>query len=327
MSNKFLPASFLALAALAIGKHHYASAAAPTPNPIAALRAASTPQSTGSFPDNWIAGLDCAGDPQIQVHAYNEDTFILRQSKCDTFEAPFMYLLFGEDLALLLDTGAAPSSPVEATVRNLIRRRASQTGQPPVPLVVGHTHGHFDHIASDSQFMGKSYVAGVVASSGPNATAAYGFSDYPFDSQELDLGGRVLDVLGSPGHFPSEISFYDRNTQLLITGDIVYPGHLFVFSPNAWPDFVASLERLVEFASTHPVQWLVGCHIETSNTPFEPYAYGTLTHPDEHQLQLDPSFLQGVLDAALEQNGDPECTIYDEFVIHPVYKCGITWNG
>src|SRR5436190_3865602 len=57
----------------------------------------------------WIHGSAAAKyntDPDIQVHACDEHTYILRQNKAVHYEAPFMFLLFGSSRALLLDTGA-----------------------------------------------------------------------------------------------------------------------------------------------------------------------------------------------------------------------------
>lgn len=60
----------------------------------------------GNVSVTWIQGAtDCSQstDPPIQVHRFDDDTFILQQSKCSepgttrqsgpSFEAPFMYLL------------------------------------------------------------------------------------------------------------------------------------------------------------------------------------------------------------------------------------------
>jgi len=44
--------------------------------------------------------------PEWQIHEYNPDLYILRQSGCTDFEKPFVYLLFGRERALLLDTGS-----------------------------------------------------------------------------------------------------------------------------------------------------------------------------------------------------------------------------
>jgi len=54
------------------------------------------------------------------VHEYNPDFYILRQSGCRHDEKPFLYLLFGSDKALLLDTGAGPAEPRTATVDLII---------------------------------------------------------------------------------------------------------------------------------------------------------------------------------------------------------------
>jgi hydroxyacylglutathione hydrolase len=46
----------------------------------------------------WIHGSEAAkynSDPDIQVHACDEYTYILRQNKAVSYEAPFMFLLFG----------------------------------------------------------------------------------------------------------------------------------------------------------------------------------------------------------------------------------------
>jgi hydroxyacylglutathione hydrolase len=86
----------------------------------------------GSLDVTWIHGAPSrrrAHEPKIQVHSYDEHTVILRQSKLVSYEAPFIYLLFGNDRALLLDTGATSdpglfpvaigTTPVKmATVRN-----------------------------------------------------------------------------------------------------------------------------------------------------------------------------------------------------------------
>jgi len=60
----------------------------------------------GSLPAKWNTGAeDCQGSsqPPLQVHAYEPQTFILRQSPCASFEANFIYLLIGSDKALLID--------------------------------------------------------------------------------------------------------------------------------------------------------------------------------------------------------------------------------
>jgi len=49
----------------------------------------------------------------------------------------------------------------------------------------------------------------------------------------IDLGGRQLRVLATPGHTPTSVSLYDNDRQQLFAGDFVYPGELYVFLPGA----------------------------------------------------------------------------------------------
>ena len=57
------------------------------------------------FHEKWIDGTS-ATEPAAQVQALDRDTFVIRQSVKTNFEAPFLYLIFGHDKVLLVDTGA-----------------------------------------------------------------------------------------------------------------------------------------------------------------------------------------------------------------------------
>ena len=73
---------------------------------VCSLASAQAP--TGSLDVHWLEGAeDCTAAPGelLQIHAYEPQTYILRESPCADFEAPFMYLLIGSTQALLIDTG------------------------------------------------------------------------------------------------------------------------------------------------------------------------------------------------------------------------------
>lgn len=326
--RRALPLAFLALLLFGALRHLHASRAAlPSAAAITALRTASRPEQTGTFPDHWINGVGCATEPEFQVHAYNEDLVIIRQSKCAIFEAPFLYLIFGDERALLMDTGANLNTDLWSTVDSIVQRWLLKRGQSAIRLIVAHTHSHGDHNQGDSQFEGQPYVEEVVGLGLLAVKQFWGFDNFPSGVVTIDLGNRVIDVFGTPGHQAASITLYDRRTRLLMTGDIVYPGHLFIFSQPEWSHFVSSIERLAIFASENPVEWVLGCHIETRDTPFAPYAWGTHAHPDEHVLQLPPEELMEILFASYSMGSTPHCEVFDDFVIQPVYICGITWNG
>src|SRR5205814_1745489 len=84
-----------------------------------------TPE-VGALPATWYAGGEvCAERPRFQVHAYNDDFYILRQPACTNFEKPFLYLLFGNERALLLDTGAGKidvTGAVDAVIQRWLER-------------------------------------------------------------------------------------------------------------------------------------------------------------------------------------------------------------
>ena len=61
----------------------------------------------------WNHGSDpCTDntDPQFQILRYDANTYILRENKCTSRHAPFSYLFFGEDKAILFGTGANPDN-------------------------------------------------------------------------------------------------------------------------------------------------------------------------------------------------------------------------
>ncbi|MDG2442231.1 MAG: MBL fold metallo-hydrolase, partial [Luminiphilus sp.] len=49
----------------------------------------------------------------------------------------------------------------------------------------------------------------------------------------IDLGGRSLRVLYTPGHTQDSISLLDREAGYLFAGDFLYPGQLYGFLPNS----------------------------------------------------------------------------------------------
>jgi glyoxylase-like metal-dependent hydrolase (beta-lactamase superfamily II) len=107
----------------------------------------------------------------------------------------------------------------------------------------------------------------------------FGFGDgWPEQTVTFDLGGRVLEVLGSPGHQDAAITVYDPWTGVLFTGDTVYPGRLYVSECAA---FLATMDRLVTFAATRPVTQLLGCHVEMTGRPGRDFPIGATYQPGE----------------------------------------------
>lgn len=267
----------------------------------------------GTLPAKWATGgPNCLELPAWQIHEYNADLYILRQSGCTHYEKPFLYLIFGEDKALLVDTGAGEPDTA-AAVGDLIQGWAERKKRKPVELVVSHSHSHGDHTAGDAAFQGKPGVRFIAAE--PAALSkAFGIGTWPTDIGRIDLGDRVIDVIPIPGHDTASVAYYDAKTGVLLTGDSLYPGRLYV---RDWPAFAASTRRMVDFTDGKIVTYVLGAHVEQSRQPYRDYPRGTQHQPEEHPLELYRAHLLE-LDAALDRLGDsPAKTAYAAFTVWP----------
>jgi hydroxyacylglutathione hydrolase len=275
---------------------------------------------TGEAPENldvsWIHGsLRRKTDPPIQVHEYNAHTYILRESKDLSYEAPFLYLLFGNDRAVLFDTGATANAskfPLRDTVDKIVTDWLAKNPRGNYELIVAHTHSHKDHLSGDPQFNNRPATE-IVGKDLEAVKSFFGFKDWPQEVGHFDLGGRALELIPSPGHHATSISIYDSWTRFLITGDTIYPGRLYVFD---YPAFQASLNRLTKFSETRKISYLLGCHIEMTKKAKIDYPVGTKFQPDEPPLQMEAAKLVEVRDAAEIASKRSGVYVQDDFIIY-----------
>jgi hydroxyacylglutathione hydrolase len=254
----------------------------------------------GSLPAQWNIGAEnCTASPQapLQVHAYEPQTFILRQNPCANPEANFFYLLVGSQKALLIDTGAVADPnkmPLAQTVLSLLPLKDGVS----LPLLVVHTHKHRDHYAGDGQFASLPNVK-VEPPDLASVRAFFGFDHWPEDVAHLDLGDRIVDVVPTPGHESAHIAFYDERTALLFSGDFLMPGRLTL------EDTVAdqkSAARVIDFLANRPVAHVLGGHIER-DLAGHTYAEGATYHPNERPLELSREDLMKLPSALASFNG------------------------
>ncbi|SHL24036.1 MBL fold metallo-hydrolase [Actinacidiphila paucisporea] len=266
---------------------------------------------------SWIHGSPSAKhntDPDIQVHAYDEHTFILRQNMAINFEAPFLFLLFGHTEAVLIDTGATASPeffPVRRVVDGLVAEWLAQHPRDGYRLLVLHTHAHGDHIAGDGQFADRPDTT-VVGADLATAWAYFGFHHDPDAVARVDLGGRVLECLATPGHHEAAVTFYDPWTGFLLTGDTVYPGRLYV---QDRPAFTRTIDRLIDFCDRRTVTHVLGCHIEMTRSPGVDYPIRTVHQPDEPPLEMSTDHLREIAAALREVGDEPGRYAFPLFVL------------
>lgn len=160
------------------------------------------------------------------------------------------YLLEGTEHALLLDSGPGKHkmAPVVASLTNL-------------PVTVVPSHLHYDHVGGlaefsdvalpDAEDLRERTVDGVFV---PRANENLGhLENEPRDSirvtrwlqhgEQIDLGGRIIEILVTPGHTKTSVMFFDPKMPALFTGDFMYPGGLFVESLE---DYRSSLTMLLK---------------------------------------------------------------------------------
>ncbi|QMV18877.1 MBL fold metallo-hydrolase [Granulicella sp. 5B5] len=273
----------------------------------------------GNIPFRWIYGSSIAAknrDPRVQVMQYNEDTYLMRENVCVHWEAPFTYLLFGNRGALLIDTGATAEAkwyPLRVTVDAIVSRWCAIRGRKDVPLTVVMTSG--EDMAQNqglTQFVGR-----------PNTTLApqplaamkqfYKLeASWPAGVGKIDLGDRVIEVIPTPGTHKDGVSFYDPYTDLLFTGDLIFPGKVNVSNDR---DYVASLQRLVEWNKTRPVKWVMGGHIEMQFVPGKAYPRFATYKPYERLLQMEPAVLADALSSAQEVQGKQMMLVRPDFML------------
>jgi glyoxylase-like metal-dependent hydrolase (beta-lactamase superfamily II) len=262
----------------------------------------------------WIDGAS-ESEPEIQVQQYDPDTFVIRQSIRTNFEGPFLYLLFGSDRALLLDSGAG-GLEIRPTIDRLVAEWCAKQGRTSIPLVVAHSHGHGDHHAGDAEFAGRPDTE-VIGLKPAEVAAYFGIADWPREIRTFDLGGRQLSIIPTPGHEPAHIMVYDPRTQLLFSGDTLYPGRLYV--PANWPAvFRESVGRLAQFVREHPVSHVLGAHIEMTTTPGQDYEHEAPTHPNEHVLELPPEAAYELQRVADGMGDTTQPAVTDDFIVVPV---------
>jgi glyoxylase-like metal-dependent hydrolase (beta-lactamase superfamily II) len=178
------------------------------------------------------------------------------------------YLIEGRDRAILFDTGLGIGD-IKAVVDQLTS----------LPVLVVNSHEHFDHIGGDRQFAeiavadspaalarlarGTGSLAGQITSETVWKPLPPGFDKGRYqtppihptrrlhDSERIDLGGRTLEVLLTPGHTPGSLCLLDRGRRTLFTGDTLYPAELYAHMPESnLADYQRSAARLGALADT-----------------------------------------------------------------------------
>lgn len=269
---------------------------------LAGFAVADTPQLHAQSPlGAWNSGYP--GEPVLAVRVLGDGFWVIRQSKGSSLEAPFIYLIAGSRRALPVDTGAEPTKgttlPLVALIDSLLATHAPTGDVSRLPLLVTHSHGHGDHRFLDEAFVRRPNSV-VIAPVADALARAFTLPSWPAGEGDIDLGGRHVTVLPTPGHQPAHVMYYDAATATLLGGDMLYPGLLTI---RDWPAYKASVARVATFASTHRIAAILGAHVEMTAVAREMYPLGTARQPNEHPLALPSSVIDSLV-AAVAALGD-----------------------
>jgi glyoxylase-like metal-dependent hydrolase (beta-lactamase superfamily II) len=266
----------------------------------------------GTLGFRWAMGSEIAArnrDPRVQVMAYNEDSYAMRENICIDWRGPFTYLLTGNTGALLIDTGTTDNAqhyPLRTTVEAVLARLARVRRKPVLPLTVALCAPEYKaQNGGLAQFKGMPGMT-TAARSGP-----------------IDLGGRVIDIIATPGAHREAVCFYDRYTRILFTGDLLFPGKVMIANGR---DYVASLEKLVAWKAEHPVRWVLGAHIDMMVIPGHAYGRYAMFKPFERVLQLPDSAIDDALAAAKQVVAQGEGTALAQNDFWLIHNGGIDTN-
>ena len=127
------------------------------------------------------------------------------------------FLLTGSNEALLIDSGMDVHNAKELV---------EELTDLPIKLLV--THADRDHTGSNSEF-DTFYMHPSEASNYYKTQKSSGDFTPIAEGDVLDLGGRPLEIIALPGHTPGSIAVLDVNARVLISGDPIQDGMIFMF--------------------------------------------------------------------------------------------------
>jgi glyoxylase-like metal-dependent hydrolase (beta-lactamase superfamily II) len=211
----------------------------------------------------------------FEVYQIRPGVFAIYEPK--QFEEVISYLILGGKRAVLFDTGLGVGR-ISTVVARLT----------PLPITVINSHSHFDHVGGNAEFKEiwnrdlpytrrnmrgerNIYSRDALAAERLCGTLPPGVTEGSYkirpwtshhslrNGERLDLGGRWLEVIFTPGHTPDSLSLLDRTNGLLFTGDTFYPGPIYLFVPET--DFAAYARSVVRLAALEPrIKLLLPAH-------------------------------------------------------------------
>jgi hydroxyacylglutathione hydrolase len=196
----------------------------------------------------WLGGIitiraQVFKNNDLQISQLENLTWVIETSDNTT-----MYIIEGNDRALLIDTGTKCDS-LDKVINHITQK----------PLWVVITHAHHDH-AGNIGFFDEIYLH--PGDSSLLQKTYRGKLHYIEDGYEFDLGGKTIEVLHMPGHTPGSIVLVDTATHSCYSGDAFGSGQVWLqlrpFAPMS--TYIASCDRMIKIMKDEGVSKLYCGH-------------------------------------------------------------------
>ena len=146
-----------------------------------------------------------------------------------------MFILEGEEKALLIDTGM--NTPDAKEIAKTVTSK---------PIELMNTHADRDHISGNGAFE-KFYMSPAEEENYRNAGGSGSLIPVK-ENDIIDLGNRPLEIIDIPGHTPGSIAILDIDKRILIAGDSVQNGNIFMFGKfRNIDDYILSMKKLLTY--------------------------------------------------------------------------------
>lgn len=163
-----------------------------------------------------------------------------------------LYLVEGNDRAVLIDAGTR--------VPGLDKIVAGITSKP-VTMIL--THGHGDHVGGVGPFP-EVWIGPADEQMLRNSQRRYqGEIKHLTDGETIDLGGRKLEVMFTPGHTSGSVTFFDKANHYGFSGDAFGSTNLLVFTYLS--NVMESAAKVEKYMKDNDIRFLYPGHYSGDN--------------------------------------------------------------
>ena len=188
-------------------------------------------------------------DNEVVFRQIDEHTWIGNGHRCYNES---LYLVEGNDRAVLIDAGTY--------IPDLDKIVAKITSKPVTLLL---THGHGDHVGGAGAFPEVYLCEADYPMFSGNVRRYNGQVKYLSEYQIIDLGGRQLEVVFTPGHTSGSVVFFDKSNHYGFSGDAFGSTNLLVFTNLS--NVVASATKIEKYIKDNDIKFLFPGHYSGDN--------------------------------------------------------------